>query len=274
MAEAWHAVAGPLGEPFLRRAVVEVLLLGVLGGVLGAWIVLFGVSYSAESLAHGLFPGLVAAALLGLPLVVGGGGGVALAALAIAGAAGLPGIDRDTSIGVVITSVFGVGVLLALSRSSPPGLGELLFGDVLAVSTTDVAITAAVAAGVLGALALLHGRLLLVGFDRDAARALGVRAGPLEAVLLLLVAAAVVVGVLALGSLLVVAALVAPAAAARTLTHRVPRLMAAGSAIAVACGVGGLELSYHAGTAGGASIALCLVAAYLGAVGAARARHL
>jgi ABC-type Mn2+/Zn2+ transport system permease subunit len=273
MAEVWHALAGPLGEPFLRRALAEVLLLGVLGGVLGAWIVLYGVSYSAESLAHGLFPGLVAAALLGLPLVAGGAAGVALAALAITGAAGLPGIDRDTSIGVVITSVFGVGVLLALSRSSPPGLGELLFGDVLAVSTADVAITAAVAAAILAVLAALHGRLLLVGFDRDAARALGVRARPLEAALLLLVAAAVVVGVLALGSLLVVAALVAPAAAARTLAHRVPQLMAVSSAIAVAGGVGGLYLSYDAGTAGGASIALCLVAAYVAALGIARVRR-
>jgi ABC-type Mn2+/Zn2+ transport system permease subunit len=268
MPDLWHALTAPLAEPFLRHALIEVVVVGVVGGLLGCWIVLYGLSYSAESLSHGLFPGLVAAALLGLPLLAGGAVGVAVAAVSIAAVAGIRGLDRDTSVGVVITSVFGAGVLLALSPSSPPGLQELLFGDVLAVTSGDIAVTAMLAAIVVVALLVLHGRLLLVGFDRSTARALGIRPRPVDGALLLLVGVAVVTSVQALGSLLVVAVLVAPSASARIVTHRLPTMMLASVTIAVTGGVAGLYLSYYAGTAAGASIALCLVAAYLLALSA------
>jgi len=268
--ELWSRAADPLGQAFFAHAVVAVLLVAVVGGLLGSWIVVFGVSYTAESLAHGMFPGLVIAALVGLPLLAGGTLGVAVAAVLIAALAGVRGLDRDTAVGVVVTSLFGLGVLVALAPATPPGIQELLFGDVLAVSTADLVRTGAVAALVLVALGGLHGRLLLVGFDRTTARALGVAPRPVELALLLLVAAAVLVGVQVLGSLLVVAILVAPAAAGRVVARRIGPLMLASVAIALAGGLGGLYLSYYADTAGGASIALVLVALYLAVlVGAA-----
>ena len=119
----------------------------------------------------------------------------------------------------------------------------------------------------------VHERLLAVGFDRSAARAIGIAPRPVELTVMLLVAAAVVVGVQALGSLLVVAVLVAPAACARLLTRRVGRMLRVSVAVAIAGGVAGLYLSYYAGTAGGASIALCLVAAYLIALAGDAARR-
>jgi ABC-type Mn2+/Zn2+ transport system permease subunit len=262
MAEAWHWIAAPVHYGFMQHALAEMVLVGAVGGVLGCWIVLFGISYSAESLAHGMFPGLVVAALVGLPLIAGGAVGLGFAAIAIAASAGIAGLDRDTSVGVVITSGFGLGVLLALSPSAPPGLEGLLFGDVLAVSTGDLARTALISAAILAALAALHGRLLVVGFDRSGARALGVRPRPVEAALLVLVAAAVLIGIQALGTLLVVAALVGPAATARVLCHRVPAMMAFGAVVGAAAGVAGLYVSYYADVAAGASIALCMVGAY------------
>ncbi len=262
MAEVWHWIAAPVHYGFMQHALAEMVLVGAVGGVLGCWIVLFGISYSAESLAHGMFPGLVVAALIGLPLIAGGAVGLGFAAIAIAASAGIAGLDRDTSVGVVITSGFGLGVLLALSPSAPPGLEGLLFGDVLAVSTRDLARTALISAAILAALAALHGRLLVVGFDRSGARALGVRPRPVEAALLVLVAAAVLVGIQALGTLLVVAALVGPAATARVLCHRVPAMMAFGAIMGATAGVAGLFISYYADVAAGASIALCMVGAY------------
>src|SRR5207248_80219 len=98
-------------------------------------------SYSTESLAHALFPGLVAAALLGLPLLVGGAVGVLAAAIAIAFVGRIPLVERDTGVAVVITSLFGLGVVLALSPSSPPGLESLLFGDLLGVTRGDLVIS-------------------------------------------------------------------------------------------------------------------------------------
>jgi ABC-type Mn2+/Zn2+ transport system permease subunit len=263
MPDPLHWLTAPFAFGFMQRAFAEMALVGVVGGVLGCWIVLYGLSYSAESLAHGMFPGLVVAVLAGLPLLAGGAAGLALAAVAIAASAGLRGLDRDTSVGVVITGTFGLGVLLALSPSAPPGLQDLLFGDVLAVSPGDLARTAALSVAILAALAVMHGRLLTVGFDRAGARAIGLRPRPVEATLLVLIAAAVLVGIEALGSLLVVAALVAPAATARLLCRRLPSMMGVAAAVGVASGIAGLYVSYYADLAAGASIALCLVACYV-----------
>src|SRR5436190_9477004 len=121
-ASAWHALADPWGQAIVRRAFLEIGLIGLLGGPLGCWIVFYGLSYSAESLAHGLFPGLVVAALTGIPLLLGGAVGIAIAALAVAVAARAPALGRDTSVAVVVTGLFGLGALLALSAASPPGL--------------------------------------------------------------------------------------------------------------------------------------------------------
>jgi ABC-type Mn2+/Zn2+ transport system permease subunit len=263
-----EVLSEPWGQAFMQHAFTEIVLVGLVGGWLGCWVLLYGVSYSAESLSHGMFPGLVGASLLGLPLVAGGAVGAGAAAAGIAGLGNARGIDRDTSVGVVITSLFGLGALLALAPSSPPGIQELLFGDVLAVSSGDLLVTALIALPVFALLWVLHARLLAVGFDRSSARAIGIAPRPAELVVMLLVAAAVVVGVQALGSLLVVAVLVAPAACARLLTRRLGPMVRVSAAVAVASGVAGLYLSYYAGTAAGASIALCLVGAYLLALGA------
>ncbi|MCW2994160.1 MAG: metal transporter permease, partial [Conexibacter sp.] len=171
-------------------------------------------------------------------------------------------VGRATAVAVGVTGLLGLGALLALSPHTPAGLGELLFGDLLCVSDVDLALAAGLAVGVLVALSLLHGRLLLVGFDRLNAAALGVRPGVVDVALLLLVAAALLVAVQGLGNLLVVAVLVGPAACARAVTRRMSVMMAVAAGVAVAAGCGGLYLSYYASTAAGASIAAVIVGAY------------
>jgi ABC-type Mn2+/Zn2+ transport system permease subunit len=175
----------------------------------------------------------------------------------------VPAIGRDTAVAVVVTTLFGAGVLLALSPSSPPGLQSLLFGDVLGVSDGDLALAAGLAVLVLAALAVLHGRLLAVGFDRLSAPGLGVRPLTVDLALLVLIALALLIAVQGLGNLLVIALFVAPASAARLVARRMGPMMAVSAAVAVVAGVAGLYLSYYAGTAAGASIAAMLVASYL-----------
>lgn len=253
----------PFSQGIMQRALLEIVILGAVAGALGCWIVLSELSYGAESLAHGMFPGLVAASLIGVPLVLGGAAGIVVAALAVALAGRIPGIGRDNGVAVVVTTLFGLGVLLALSPDVPAGIQGLLFGDILGTSESDLLLGAALAAVVLVALWLLHWRLLAVGFDRTSARSVG--ASPLlaDAALLVLLAIAVLVAVQGLGNLLVVAVLVAPAAAARLLTRRLGPMMALSFAIAVLAGLAGLYLSYYAKVAAGASVAGLMVAAYL-----------
>lgn len=258
-----HTLAEPWGQEIVRRAFLEAILLGIAGGALGSWVVLHGLSYSAESLAHGMFPGLVGAALLGLPLIVGGAAGIAVAALAVVLVGRLRGLDRDVGVAVVVTSLFGLGVLLALSPESPPGVQSLLFGDILGVSDGDLWLAAGLALLVVVSGWFLNPRFLATGFDRDAAAAGGVRVGLVDAALMVLLAVTVLVAIQGLGSLLVVALLVAPAATARMVTSRAGTMVAVAAAVAVAGGCGGLYLSYYASAAAGASIAGVLVCACL-----------
>jgi ABC-type Mn2+/Zn2+ transport system permease subunit len=251
----------PWREPILREALLEVVFVGLACGALGVWVVLYGRAYSAESLSHAMFPGLVVAALIGVPVVLGGAVGLVIAALAIAAAGRVRSLGADNAVAVVITSLLGLGTLLALSADSPPGLNGLLFGDVLATSPSGLLVAGGLAVLVLAGSWVAYPRLLAVGFDPGSARALGLRAYSAEAALAVLLTLAVLVGVQALGNLLVVAALIAPAVVAGTFTRRVPPMIGAACAVGVACGVGGLYLSYYAGVAAGAAIAGLLVGA-------------
>jgi ABC-type Mn2+/Zn2+ transport system permease subunit len=257
-----HWLLDPWQHGFMQRAALELMMIGLLTGVLGCWIVFYELSYGAESLAHALLPGLVGATLLGLPLLLGAVFGLGGAALAVALAATIPSIGRDTAVAIVITTLFGLGVLLALAPAAPPGIQSLLFGDPLAITRGDLATAAVLCVLALGALAILHRALLAIGFDRSSAGALGLRPFRVELALIVLVAVAILVSVQALGNLLVVAILIAPAATARLLARGLRTMMAAAVAIGIAGSIGGLYLSYYAGLAAGASIALVLVGAY------------
>jgi ABC-type Mn2+/Zn2+ transport system permease subunit len=258
-----HALVHPWSETFMQLAVLELLLLGVVGAIVGCWILFYDLAYSAESLAHALFPGLVAAALLGFPLLLGGAAGVAAAAVAIALVRRVPTLGGDASVAVVITSLFGLGVLLALTPATPPGLDGLLFGDLLGVTREDVIASGLLAVAALGALVALHRPLLVVGFDRANAGAFGARPLLVDLALLGLIALAIVIGVRALGNLLVLALLVGPAATARLVVRRMTRLMAVATALAIGASVGGLYLSYYASIAAGAAVAAVMVGTYV-----------
>lgn len=269
-ADALDVLLDPWRSGITTRALIEILLIAVAAGPLGCWVVLFGLSYGAESLAHAMLPGLVLAALAGFPLTLGAALGVAIAAPAVALAGRLPTIGADTAIAVVVTSLVGVGALLALAPESPAGVQDLLFGDVLGVSSAELVLTGALAGVVLVALRAAHGQLLTVGFDRINAPAFGARPRMADTLLLLLVGAFTIVAVQALGTLLALAALVGPAATARLVTHRLRAMMALAAAIAAAGGAGGIYLSYYADTAGGASIAAVIVAVHVCAAAAVR----
>ena len=254
----------------MRRAALECGLLAVSGGLLGCWLVLYRLSYAAESLAHGMLPGLVGATLLGVPLLLGAAAGVGIAAGAVALATQVRLVSRDGAVAVTVTALFGVGVVLALSPDAPAGIQSLLFGDVLGVTDGDLVAAAALTAVLVSALGLLHHRLLATGFDREGAAALGLRPHLIDGLVLCLLAAGLLVAVQALGNLLVVALLIAPAAAAGALTARTGTMLAASVAIALAGCLGGLYLSYYAATAAGASIAAALVAAYAASLALSR----
>jgi len=250
----------PFSSPIVQRALVELLILSLACGPLGVWVLLYRDAYAAESISHGMLPGLVVAALAGAPLLLGAVGGVLVAAAGIALVARDRRLGADVGVAVCVSALLGLGGMLALSPASPPRLQELLFGDLLGVSGGDLAVAGALAGGVL--LALLAGRrsLALVGFDRGTAPSLGARPLRWELALLAILAVTTVAAVQGLGNLLLVALVLAPAAAALTLARRLATVLALSVALAVLAGIAGLLLSYHLEVAAGASVALCAVA--------------
>src|SRR4051812_39237624 len=154
-----------LSSGIMQRAFAEVIVLGLACGPLGVWVLLLRRSYAAESLSHAMLPGLVLAALAGIPLVFGATAGVLVAAVGIALVGG------DIGVAVVVSGLFGLGGILALAPETPPRLAELLFGDLLGVTTADLVTAMALCAGVLAALALAYRQLSLAAFERRPGRA-------------------------------------------------------------------------------------------------------
>jgi ABC-type Mn2+/Zn2+ transport system permease subunit len=171
-------------------------------------------------------------------------------------------LGGDVGVAVAVSALLGLGGMLALSPAVPPRLGELLFGDLLGVSGSDLAGAGALVAVTAAALALGHRPLALATFDPPSAPSLGARPGRWELVLLVLLALATVAAVRGLGNLLAVAIVLAPGATALNLTRRLGHALAAAAGLAALAGAGGLLLSYHAGLAAGASVALCAVALF------------
>jgi ABC-type Mn2+/Zn2+ transport system permease subunit len=251
-----------LDYAFLQRALAECVLMGVVCGVLGTFVVLRGLTYTGESLAHTLVPGAAVAIWVGLPVLDGAlVGGVCAAAL-IALLAARREIGEETAVGVVFSGAFAAGVILLSIKGSPKHLDTLLFGDVLGVSAADLWLGLGAALSVIAVVLPAARRFVLVAFDRTFARASGLSPLLLDALLLVGLAAALTAALRGIGALLVLALLVAPAAAARAVSRRVWTMLWLAPVFAVASGVVGLEVSYYAGLAAGASIALAAVALF------------
>jgi ABC-type Mn2+/Zn2+ transport system permease subunit len=249
-----------LSSGIMQRAFAEAIILGLACGPLGVWILLLRRAYAAESLSHAMLPGLVLAALAGVPLILGAAGGVLVAAGGIALVARDARAGGDVGVAVVVSGLFGLGGILALSPETPPRLGELLFGDLLGITDGDLVAAAALSVGVLIALAVAYRALAATAFARGSAQALGLRPARADLALLTLLAVTTVAAVQGLGNLLLVALILAPAAAALNLAQRLPAILALAAGLAAVAGIAGLVLSYELEIAAGASVALCAVA--------------
>jgi len=251
----------PLRSGIDRRALLELAMVGALCGALGFWVVTERLTYGAESLSHGLLPGLVLAALAGAPLLLGAAGGALVAAALIAFASRGPRVGPDTGTAIAVTGLVGLGALLALAPEAPQRLEELLFGDPLGVTDGDLIAAALLLVLGGGALVAIHRPLSALAFDAAGAAAAGVRPGLTRLTLLVLLAAAVAVAVQGLGALLVLAVLVGPPVAVRARAQSPAGAMVAGAAVAVVAAIVGMEVSFHAHSAAGASVALALCGA-------------
>jgi ABC-type Mn2+/Zn2+ transport system permease subunit len=230
--------------PFLRDALLELALLAVAGGFLGAWIVLRRLAFFSHAAGSATFPGLVAADAAGVSPTLAG----TAVALGYAGGverAGRAGREPGEATALLLVAALAGGVVLASDVFESGGaVDRLLFGTLLGLDPTDLGVAALVALLAVVATVFLGRTWAAVTFDPDGAAALGVPASRADLLLLLLVAVAAVAAIPAVGALLVAAVYVLPAAAARTVAGTVPALVGVALALALAEGLAGLYLAY------------------------------
>jgi manganese/iron transport system permease protein len=255
-------VIEPWRLEFMRRAFTMAAVAGVVCGVLGTYVVLRGVSFIGDAIAHAVFPGVVAAHLLGGSLVVGGSVFGLATSLGIGLVAQNRRLREDAVIGVFFTFAFGLGITLASIEHDAGGLQSFLFGQILAISRADVAAAAGLGALLLTAGLVIRRELAAVAFDREMAQASGLPVVRLDLALYGLVTVAIVIAVQAIGNILALALLVTPGATARLVTTRLGSMMATAGAMGAASGIVGLYLSYYLDLAASGLIVLVLTAGF------------
>lgn len=256
-------VTDPLQFEFFKRALVELILVGFLCGVVGSFVVLRGLAFIGDALAHAIFPGVVVAFLVNKSFFAGGLIFGLMTTLLIGVVARNRRVSEDTAIGVLFAGMFALGVVLISSHETyTRDLSSFLIGNVLAISPADLRLTFIVAVAVLVLVFFFYKELQLISFDPTSATALGYPTFALDLLLLSLLTVTIVVSLQAVGNILVLAFLVTPAATARLLVDRLFSMMLLGGLIGSLSGVGGLYLSYHLDVAGGGTIVLLTTAIF------------
>ncbi len=250
-------LAAPFEFGFMQRALVGGILVGVICALVGTYVVLRGLAFVGDALAHAAFPGVVIAYMLKANIYVGAALFTLGTALAIGFVSRRARVSYDTSIGILFAGAFALGVLLMSTiRSYTVDLFSFLFGNVLGISARDLVMVSVLAGVALLTIVFFYKELLLLCFDPTVAEAMGYPVQALNYLLLTLIALTIVISLQAVGIILVVALLVTPSATAYLLTERFFRMMVLGVALAVSACVIGLYLSYYLNVASGAAIVL------------------
>jgi len=258
----------PLSYAFMIRGMIAAVLVGIVCAVIGTYVVLRGMAFFGDALAHTILPGIA----LGY-LITGGArdmlfwwalGTAIIAALGIGAISKNAEIKEDTSIGVIFAGMFALGIaLISTVKSYAVDLSHFLFGDVLSVSPQSLWLILIFGGLVLLTVFAFYKEFMTLSFDPILAATLRLPVGFLNNLLLTLIAVTVAVSLQTVGVALMVAMLVTPAATAYLLTHRLSTMMLLAALFASLSGVIGLYLSFYLSIASGAAIVLTATAFFL-----------
>ena len=267
-------------DPFLesvtmQRALTAGTFAAIACGLVGTWVVLRGMTFIGDALAHGVLPGLALATIVGFSPTLGAlvSAGVMIGGISLVGRRAR--LNEDAAIGLLFVGMLALGVLIvSRSRSFAGDLTGFLFGGITSVTRGDLVLGAVVAVGVLIVVVLGYRAFLVLSFNRDAATLMGLRPGWAHAVLMLAITATVVASFKTVGTLLVFALITAPAAAAVQVVRRVRWVLVTSVLLAQLSVVVGLLVSWHARLAAGAAMAVCAVGCFIVALAVAEVRQL
>ena len=253
----YEYIIEPFQYSFMLRALIVSVLVGATCPIIGAYVLTRGRAFLGDALAHSVLPGMVVAFLLGVsPFFAAVPAGIAVALL-MGAVSRRTGISEDASIGIVFAGMFALGlVMLSKASTVSVDIEDLLLGQVLGVSQTDVYVSLALTAFVLVCLYAFHRQLVYTTFDELGASVVGINTSVMEYVLLTLLALVIVIGIQAAGVILVMAMLITPSATAYLLARRFVGVMTLGALLGAASAIIGLYLSFHVNLPSGPAMAL------------------
>ncbi|MCD6120399.1 MAG: metal ABC transporter permease [Spirochaetales bacterium] len=269
MNELISVVIEPLKYPFMIRSLIGAIIVGIICSVVGTYIVLKGMAFLGDALAHAVLPGLAIAYFIGgtatLPLFWGS----LIAGLFTATGIGLitkgGQLKEDTAIGIIFAGMFALGIAIISSvRNYSIDLTHFLFGDILGVSKQDIILAVIIGIVVLLLIVLFYKELLVTIFDPTLAKTLRIPLRLFQFMLLFMVTLVIVVSFQIVGVALMVAMLITPAASAYMLTNRLPSMMILSSVIGLVSSIVGLYFSYYLNIASGAAIVLTCTVVFIG----------
>jgi ABC-type Mn2+/Zn2+ transport system permease subunit len=256
----------PLRYDFMLRALAAAVMVGLVCAVVGSFVVLRGMAFFGDALAHAILPGVAVAYLVGGtsgPLFWGALGAAVTTALGIGAITRGGRLREDTAIGVIFVGVFALGIaLISTVRSYSVDLAHILFGDILAITNSDLLLIAGFGSLILLAMAAFYKEFVVISFDPIHAASLRLPAEPLRYLLVILIAVTVVVSLKTIGAGLMTAMLITPAASGYLLTRRLSRMMLIAALIGAGSALVGLYLSYYISIASGAAIVLVTTACF------------
>lgn len=247
----------PWQHAFMQHAFIAIILIGMICGAIGVFVILRGLAFLGDALAHAIFPGVVIAFILGGSYLIGALIAAIIVSLGIGAISQSGRIKNDTAVGVLFVGAFALGVaLMSLQSGYVRDLNTFLFGSILGVGRSDLVLTAAVGVVVLAMLLLFRRELIAISFDRTFAKANGLNLWKYDQIFLAMLALAIVISIQTVGNILVLAMLVTPAATARLLTNDLRRMIVISGFIGAIAGVVGLYISYYQGVPSGAAVVL------------------
>jgi ABC-type Mn2+/Zn2+ transport system permease subunit len=247
----------PFQYKFMVRALIVCISIGVVCPFLGAHVITREMSFMGDALAHAVLPGMVVAYAVGLSPLIGAIPMGIIVALTIGYLVKKSNISNDTSIGILFTGLFALGlVLLSLLGGTRINVEDLLLGQVMSTSNTDVFVTICLTVVTLILMILLYKQMVFIGFDFEGATVAGLPAAKINYLLLALLSIVIVVTLQVVGIILVVGMLITPAAASSIIVRRFSTVIFVGILFGVSSAVIGLYLSYHLNLPSGPSIAL------------------
>jgi len=254
----------PWTHAFMQHAFMAIILVGLICGVIGVFVILRGLAFLGDALAHAIFPGVVISFILGGNYLIGALIAAVIVSFAIGAISQGQRLSNDTAIGVIFAGGFALGVaLLSTQQSYSRDLNSFLFGSILSVKQDDLLLTAAVGLVVLLVVYWRRREFTSIAFDRAFAQSLGINLWAYDQLFLIALAMAIVISLQTVGNVLVLAMLVTPAATARMLTNRLRIMVALSSLIGMASGMLGLYLSYYQGVPSGAAVVLVATGVFL-----------